>query len=325
MFRILQMFLLVVVSGCVTAITDTLSDIPKHTDLSTVSASAVIKGSTDGVMEPNTCHIDSPARTMELILDAGIVSITVQCFGYGEYGRTKSVFAGITFVADAGHTYRLGRTSGNAEGFRGVDLIDTTKKKRVVARRPVFYTKGAAARSISMAYVFTGYNAFNAAPGDVRCQLTLPREASTAHHVIQTSGYSTRYFVEPGPAMFTVTCTEWSSSFGPLKSKVKNRYVSDVEFDVEANHSYALGLQSRGTNCIYVADITTRSPQQLICQAAKQSDESQGLTRVEICAGPKKSCKEMASCAEAMKYMNCGLIGLDGDFDGDPCDSICRQ
>lgn len=40
--------------------------------------------------------------------------------------------------------------------------------------------------------------------------------------------------------------------------------------------------------------------------------------------GAKYYCKEMDSCREAMHYMRvCGLIRLDGDGDGVPCENIC--
>ena len=42
--------------------------------------------------------------------------------------------------------------------------------------------------------------------------------------------------------------------------------------------------------------------------------------------GTKRFCREMASCKEAMFYLNqCGLSRLDGDGDGVPCESTCRR
>lgn len=42
------------------------------------------------------------------------------------------------------------------------------------------------------------------------------------------------------------------------------------------------------------------------------------------CAG-KRTCKQMASCAEAQFYLHtCGTASLDGDKDGIPCESLCR-
>ena len=41
--------------------------------------------------------------------------------------------------------------------------------------------------------------------------------------------------------------------------------------------------------------------------------------------GSKTTCRQMQSCAEARYYlMNCGLMRLDGDKDGIPCESLCR-
>ena len=45
----------------------------------------------------------------------------------------------------------------------------------------------------------------------------------------------------------------------------------------------------------------------------------------ELECGTKRYCKEMASCEEAKYYLeNCGLIRLDGDGDGVPCESLCH-
>lgn len=41
--------------------------------------------------------------------------------------------------------------------------------------------------------------------------------------------------------------------------------------------------------------------------------------------GTKRYCKEMASCEEAKYYLeHCGLIRLDGDGDGIPCEALCH-
>ncbi|MBW2724921.1 MAG: thermonuclease family protein [Deltaproteobacteria bacterium] len=42
--------------------------------------------------------------------------------------------------------------------------------------------------------------------------------------------------------------------------------------------------------------------------------------------GEKRTCKEMVNCAEAHFYLlECGLTRLDGDGDGIPCESKCRE
>jgi len=42
--------------------------------------------------------------------------------------------------------------------------------------------------------------------------------------------------------------------------------------------------------------------------------------------GAKRTCPEMASCAEALHHLRqCGVSGLDGDGDGVPCESLCRE
>lgn len=40
--------------------------------------------------------------------------------------------------------------------------------------------------------------------------------------------------------------------------------------------------------------------------------------------GPKTTCTQMSSCAEAKTYLACGLRSLDGDGDGTPCETLCK-
>jgi hypothetical protein len=45
-----------------------------------------------------------------------------------------------------------------------------------------------------------------------------------------------------------------------------------------------------------------------------------------VVCGSRTYCREMASCAEARAYLEqCGLKRLDGDGDGVPCESLCRD
>jgi endonuclease YncB( thermonuclease family) len=49
-----------------------------------------------------------------------------------------------------------------------------------------------------------------------------------------------------------------------------------------------------------------------------------GLGSATAC-GAKRYCKQMTSCAEAKAYLwQCGVVSLDGDGDGVPCESLCR-
>ncbi|MBK8168670.1 MAG: thermonuclease family protein [bacterium] len=42
--------------------------------------------------------------------------------------------------------------------------------------------------------------------------------------------------------------------------------------------------------------------------------------------GPKKYCREMASCEEARFYLTrCGLTTIDGNRDGEPCETLCAK
>jgi endonuclease YncB( thermonuclease family) len=57
---------------------------------------------------------------------------------------------------------------------------------------------------------------------------------------------------------------------------------------------------------------------------AKRSDHEGGTP--DTTCGAKRTCAEMVNCAEARFYLaECGVTRLDGDGDGIPCESKCRQ
>jgi endonuclease YncB( thermonuclease family) len=41
--------------------------------------------------------------------------------------------------------------------------------------------------------------------------------------------------------------------------------------------------------------------------------------------GPKRYCKQMSSCEEARQYLACGVLSLDKDRDGVPCENLCSR
>jgi len=69
-----------------------------------------------------------------------------------------------------------------------------------------------------------------------------------------------------------------------------------------------------------VAPWDWRKAQRQQTPAAPTTSQEGGFT-----CGAKRYCREMTSCAEARFYLNsCGLSRLDGDRDGNPCESLCR-
>ena len=54
------------------------------------------------------------------------------------------------------------------------------------------------------------------------------------------------------------------------------------------------------------------------------ADEDSASSDEFKCSG-KRTCKQMSSCDEAKFYLSkCGVISLDGDRDGVPCNALCR-
>ena len=105
-------------------------------DISTSDDIAIIAGSKEGVVNRRRCQIVEPAATMELITDAGKVSLVVGCHYVNAIdGPSPFVFAGIKFDAEAGHLYRLGMESHDAKCIQLTDI--TTDKRRPLVCQPL--------------------------------------------------------------------------------------------------------------------------------------------------------------------------------------------
>jgi endonuclease YncB( thermonuclease family) len=60
-------------------------------------------------------------------------------------------------------------------------------------------------------------------------------------------------------------------------------------------------------------------------QAQEKTAAEKSKVSVGLSCGAKRYCKEMTSCEEAKFYLtHCGLLRLDGDGDGVPCEALCK-
>ena len=282
-FKVSLLVFAVAVSGCVTAITDTLRDVKPQHDISTGSETAIIRGSEKGVMDPQTCHIYEPDSTMMLVTDAGKVSLLAKCFGYGTYGRSGAYYAGVEFTAEAGHTYLLGHQFGTS--YRTIDLFDVSDSKRLVLRRPLMSSEMYAAESTSKAVVIMG-------TGQIGCKF-LPAAEPLAgdqfadllrrHRHPVPSFYENEYtnlLLAPGQVTFTARCLKFGKRFGG-KTRVKLAYKADISFEVESGHLYEIDINIKRPECAQVTDIS-RDELPITCEPATQIDELLGLTTSEL-------------------------------------------
>lgn len=77
--------------------------------------------------------------------------------------------------------------------------------------------------------------------------------------------------------------------------------------------------------CLVVATPTTKTLNVAPTTAVVPTVATQNNTSGGYSCGSKTKCGEMASCAEAMYYLNtCGVSRLDGDKDGVPCETLCK-
>ncbi len=284
-FKVSLIVCAVAVSGCVTAITDTLRDVKPQHDISTGSETAIIRGSEKGVMEPQTCHIYQPVSTMELLTDAGKVSLLAKCFGYGTYGRSGAVYAGVEFTAEAGHAYLLGHQFETS--YRTIDLIDVSDSNRLVIRRPLMFIETYAAESSSKAVVISGIGS-----DTIRCTFLRAAEPLVGdqfadllrrHRHPVPSFYENEYtnlLLAPGQVTFTARCLKFGKRFGG-KTRVKLAYKADISFEVESGHLYKIDINIKRPECAQVTDIS-RDELPITCVPATQIDELLGLTTSEL-------------------------------------------
>ncbi len=60
--------------------------------------------------------------------------------------------------------------------------------------------------------------------------------------------------------------------------------------------------------------------------AASARQASPAPSAQAFACGTKRTCRQMADCAEARSYLQqCGLARLDSDGDGVPCETLCRR
>ncbi len=285
-------------------------EVSRRHDISTTDDTAIIAGSKKGVVNRETCNIIQPAATMELIVDAGKTSLVVGCVHDNVMDHMgRYWYAGIEFDAEAGHAYEIGPSS----------LIDISDNKRLGTRRLIFFPgMETAIESISKAIVVSSGHA------DIKCSIEKATRVSGGQSDFEEY-YGVYFILEPGQYVASTRCIEWGGSYRPSKEKIKHAFKSEIVIDAEAGHFYSFGMQSHDAKCIQLADITTDRIRPLVCQPVEQLDELLGLTRVGLCVGPKTSCSEMTSCAEAMAYLKCHLQGLDHNNNGIPCESICLR
>ena len=272
-FRLLWATPFLLLPGCIAPLLVAPGDISDEANLSTNGHTAEIVGTTRGLIEPDTCHLDKPARTKRLVVDAGSISIIISCFYYGDLGPSSPRFAAVAFDAEEGHRYSLRKA--NTDAINGVDVVDLSDKGRLIARTLLLGNRIDASASIGKAFVFVSGELGKGLPGDVSCQLRnsdATREKNFEPVNANWRQNLGKYLVEPGRVVVEVSCSEWSSSFGPMKSKEKKRYRSLVEIDAESNHLYAISLELTGDACVVVNDVTTKSRRIGVCSETISED-----------------------------------------------------
>ncbi len=284
-FKVSLIVFAVAVSGCVTALTDTLPDVKPQHDISTGSDTATIKGSDKGVLEPQTCHIYEPDSKMMLETEAGKVSLIAKCFGYGTYGRSNEVYAGVEFTAEGGHTYLLGHQFGTT--YLTIDLIDVSDGNRLVIRRPLMRSETYAAESSSKAVVISGGGSDTIGCRVIRTTEPLTGDRRTASYLRYgwpvPSFYEIEYLnvlLTPGQVTFTARCLKFEKRFAG-KTRVKQAYTADISFVAKPGHLYEIDINIKRPECVQVTDIS-RDELPITCDPATQIDELLGLTTSEL-------------------------------------------
>lgn len=257
---------ILLLSACVAPLLVAPGDISDEADVSSGASTAQILGTTRGVIEPDTCHVEEPERTKKLTVDAGMVSLVVACFYYGDMGPSRRQYAAVEFLAAEGHRYSVRKA--DTTTLNGIDVVDLTDRRNLVARTILARGRADAAMTIGRALVFVSGDLGRGRPGDLRCGL---RNADTAGgeslEKLETNWRRilNKHVVDPGQLAVQVTCSEWSSSFGPMKSKEKRRHSTIVHIDAKAGRLYAVDLDLSEGACVVVTDVTTKDEKASDC------------------------------------------------------------
>lgn len=99
------------------------------------------------------------------------------------------------------------------------------------------------------------------------------------------------------------------------QSKQDQRLYAEIEVDAQLA---TIGLWSQHD---YIQPWKWRKGARKVKQYKKAQPKTSNTGQF-VC-GTKRYCKEMVSCAEARAYLKCGLVRLDRDRDGIPCESLC--
>ena len=242
-------------------------------DNSTSDKTALIEGQSrhlGGICRVNNIVFDldsvipiySIGRSQSLVVDAGPVMIKVSCIH-----ETWDIFDGISssqikarfdFVAEAGHTYKVGHTYNSARNQHCMELLDATLNGRVIACERFYFGDYVDLTTTDDTALVT----WELSPEKGNCSpYRGGRHKSTTHHLFK---------VDAGPVTIDAICIK----SGFLGTKI----ISSFEFVAVAGHTYSFAAMDK--ECISLLDITSEEIV-IACESYRKANRKELRNDVE--------------------------------------------
>jgi hypothetical protein len=237
--------------------------LPEQVDISTSNATAIIKGTVDGLFGYD-CWILRPTRARSIMTDAGEVMVVVECIApSGDAGNSAyavySRAAVLEFRTVAGHVYEvLSYDSGNKLGFGHLEVHDQNTEESFVIRAPLVRVNVLIRQVSNVPHGWTTNRALLVRSGCLvqsvvgaakdqwpamsSSQLQFAILRKTNAHVLQAA-----LSLVPGTVTMAVDC-----------HKTKKVYSAGISFEAKAGRLYRIDLQDQDHHCIRIMDVSDR-------------------------------------------------------------------
>ena len=232
-------------AGCGFATIMKAHDVAPRYDASTGTSTARFAGAKSRPLQPTCVILQDNGSYRELVVDAGSVSLQVNCHRItGIFGEQTELLgrANIVFDADEDHTYRI--VARDDLGFPHVDVIDVQEGDEVV-QRSLLDPRNSTVRSTAIATLVS-----RSGSGVITCKFTKPWDDRRVTSIVRRPE---SFVSQPYSHQITAEC----STYAYLTGDVKERYEAPVDFVPVAGRLYTVHMDESDREFLYVTDVSS--------------------------------------------------------------------
>ena len=232
-------------AGCGFATMMKAHDVAPRYDASTGSSTALIAGTKSRPFQPTCIIVQGNGSYRELVVDAGSVSLQVNCHRIaGVFGeQTESLGrANIVFEAGEGRTYHI--VARDDLGFPHVDVIDVQESDEVV-QRSLLDSRSPAVGSRAIATLVS-----RTGSGVISCEFTKPWDERRVTSIVRRPE---SFVSQPYSHQIMAEC----STYAYVTGDIKERYVAPVDFVPVAGRLYTIHMDERDREFLFVTDVSS--------------------------------------------------------------------